>query len=445
MSSLTVSDFLNGDMREYSKYDNDRSIPNIMDGLKITQRKVIKTMLNGRENSNEIKVAQLASYVAAETDYHHGEGSVSGSIVTMALNYPGTNNYQLMVDSGQFGSRINPVSAADRYIFTQLSPNFRKFFKKEDDAIVTPQYSDGMEIEPEFFIPVVPMILLNSVSGIGTGFACDIQPREIEPVVEAIRSLLQGKAPLRIPPAYRGFKGTVESGDSESQWIIRGVARIANTTTIEISELPIGLSLVKLQTHLISMMEAGVIKGYDDNSNKKSGFKITVHCTRDYVARFKKQDQLLKEFKLITKVSENLTVWLPNGKLKNFTNEIELIKEFLKLRLPYLQIRKDDLLNKMSIDIAKKTARMKFIRIFLANSKSMLDMTKQQIIDFCVTEHGMEKAEVETNLQIRIYDITADMIPKLEEELSSLVESENKLRNTTTESIYLSDLKAVLK
>lgn len=442
--NISLSDFVDSELREYANYDNDRSLPHLLDGLKTTQRKIIRTMLNGRENSKEIKVAQLSAFVAAETSYHHGEGSIASSIVTLCLNYAGTNNFPLMKGVGQFKTRMNPVSAASRYIFTQLSPNFRLMFRKEDDKIVESQFSDGMEIEPKFFLPIVPTVLLNSSEGIGNGFASDIQPRSLSDIISAVEAISNGKDPMRITPYYEGFKGTVEIGDNQLQWIIRGVAHIENTTTIKITELPIGMDLAKIQSILIDMQEKGLIKGYDDNSNIKSGFYISVYASKDFVSKFKKQDQLLKEFKLITKISENLTVWLPNGKLKNFSTEIELIKEFLKWRFPYYTARKNYLLQKMEEQISKKDNRMKFIRLAIENMDTMLKMKKKELFEFCMS-HGFTEDQTEANLQIRIYDLTAEMVPILEDEIVQLKDAHAELTATTEKQLLLQDLKELRK
>ena len=160
MKEITINRVFQDQYRPYANYDNERSIPNLIDGLKITQRKVLYTCLLKNIN-NEMKVAQLASSVAFETQYHHGEAGIGGVICNLAQDFVGSNNLNWLEPIGQFGSRLSPIPAAHRYIFTKLSKNFRKYFKKEDDIILEHLYEDDFKIEPKYFIPILPGILLN--------------------------------------------------------------------------------------------------------------------------------------------------------------------------------------------------------------------------------------------------------------------------------------------
>lgn len=105
VDSVPISDFVNKELILFSMADNIRSIPSVADGLKPGQRKVLFACFK-RNLVNEIKVAQLAGYVSEKTAYHHGEQSLTATIVGLAQNFVGSNNVNLLDPRGQFGTRI---------------------------------------------------------------------------------------------------------------------------------------------------------------------------------------------------------------------------------------------------------------------------------------------------------------------------------------------------
>merc|ERR1712125_310469 len=130
----------------------------------------------GRNLRNDMKVAQLVGYVAEHSAYHHGEASMAGAIVAMAQDFVSTNNINLLEPSGQFGTRLQggKDAASARYIYTRLSPLTRLIFSPLDDAVLSYQEEEGQNIEPYWYCPVIPMILVNGAEGIGTGWSTSI-------------------------------------------------------------------------------------------------------------------------------------------------------------------------------------------------------------------------------------------------------------------------------
>ena len=161
-SSVTYEEFINNDLIHFSKYDNDRSIPNLVDGLKISLRKILYSAFK-KKLTNEIKVAQFSGYVSEQSGYHHGEASLNGAIIGLAQNFVGSNNINLLDPKGQFGTRLlgGKDSASERYIFTQLNKLTRLIFPAEDDPILTYLNDDGTQVEPIYYVPIIPMILVN--------------------------------------------------------------------------------------------------------------------------------------------------------------------------------------------------------------------------------------------------------------------------------------------
>jgi DNA topoisomerase II len=209
-TGVKYSDFINREYILFSKYDNERSIPNFIDGFKPSQRKVLFGCFK-RNLKGEIKVAQLTGYVAEHSAYHHGEQSLQGTIVNMAQNFVGSNNINLLTPSGQFGTRRmgGKDSASARYIFTKLEPITRAIFHPDDAELLTYRTDDGVAIEPEFYVPVIPMVLVNGADGIGTGWSstvCNYNPREI---IRNLRRRIAGDKMIPMAPWYDGFVGEV--------------------------------------------------------------------------------------------------------------------------------------------------------------------------------------------------------------------------------------------
>ena len=196
--------------------DNERSIPSIVDGFKPGQRKVMFTCLK-RNDKREVKVAQLAGSVGEMSAYHHGEASLMGTIIGLAQNYVGSNNVNLLQPIGQFGTRLagGKDHASPRYIFTQMSPLARHIFNVHDDHVLKYLTDDNQKIEPEYYVPILPMVLVNGAEGIGTGWMTKIpnyNPREI---VENLMRMLDGREPKEMVPWFKNFRGTIENLDNQ--------------------------------------------------------------------------------------------------------------------------------------------------------------------------------------------------------------------------------------
>lgn len=236
---ITYKDFIDKELILFSNMDNERSIPSMMDGLKPGQRKVIYTCFK-RNDKREVKVAQLAGSVGELSAYHHGEMSLMSTIINLAQSFVGSNNINLLQPLGQFGTRLQggKDAASPRYIFTMLSPLARKLFPILDDPLLNYLYDDNLKIEPEYYIPIIPTVLVNGAEGIGTGWSTKIlnfNPREI---VENIKRMLNGEELLELNPWYKGFQGKITKVDPQ-KYVISGEVYVADEKTIEITELPI--------------------------------------------------------------------------------------------------------------------------------------------------------------------------------------------------------------
>ena len=118
-----------------------------------------------------------------------------GTIVNLAQNHVGSNNINLLQPIGQFGTRINggKDSASPRYIFTMLSSLTRMIFPEKDDPLLAQQLDDGIKIEPEWYCPILPMVLVNGTEGIGTGWSTKVPNYNPKDLVDNIRRMLAGE------------------------------------------------------------------------------------------------------------------------------------------------------------------------------------------------------------------------------------------------------------
>ena len=168
----TVTEYLDQDYGNYAKYVIEhRAIPSVIDGFKPTQRKIIYIAAKvWKGNSDKpLKIFQLGGKVASDANYHHGDASLSSAIIGMAQSFK--NSMPLLEEIGQFGSLRSPEAGAPRYISTKLNSNFKLLYK--DFELLESRYEEGIEIEPDFFLPIIPTVLLNGSSGIAVGFATD--------------------------------------------------------------------------------------------------------------------------------------------------------------------------------------------------------------------------------------------------------------------------------
>jgi DNA topoisomerase-2 len=435
MKEITIDRLFQEQYRPYANYDNERSLPNLIDGLKITQRKVLYTCLL-KNTTSEMKVAQLSSMVAHTTHYHHGEAGIGGVICNLAQDFVGSNNLNWLEPIGQFGSRLSPIPAAHRYIFTKLSNNFRKYFRKEDDIILEHLYEDDYKIEPNFFIPVLPGVLLNSSQGIGTGFASTILSRDPQELSFYIKNKMSGGIQnYTLLPYFSGFKGSVERVE-ENKYKISGCIERVSATQIKITELPVGMYLDDIKKQLNKLIESDFIKDYEDNSTEEN-FDIDVYYQRGILNNLL-DETLLDRLKLTTTVTENLTCWLPTGKLRKFSSVVDIIDYFIEWRLSKYSERISRLLDVLNDDVKSLNERIRFINFYLENVILFKNASKLELISILDENNFDDKL-----LDMKIWNLTGDRIKELEKQVKDLNSKKKELQKTTNVQLYSKELETL--
>ncbi|KAJ8565607.1 hypothetical protein K7X08_008183 [Anisodus acutangulus] len=194
------------------------------------------------------KVSQFSGYISEHSAYHHGEQSLSSTIIGMAQDYVGSNNVNLFNQMVNLALEIclqlqgGKDHASSRYIYTRLSPIARFLFPKDDDTILDYLNEDGKSIEPTWYVPIIPMVLVNGSEGIGTGWSSYVPNYNPRDLVANVRRLLNDELMEPMDPWYKGFKGKIEktaTKEAVATYTVTGIVEEVKETTLRISELPV--------------------------------------------------------------------------------------------------------------------------------------------------------------------------------------------------------------
>lgn len=436
---MRIKTFIRGEWADYADYDNRRSLPHIMDGLKITQRKAMYTAAGLPKNSKEEKVSQFASMAAGATAYHHGEKSMMDTVVKLAQDFPATNNYPFLQKHGQFGTRLSAEASAPRYIHITLHPNWEKFFKKVDQEIVEPQYDDEKLIEPKFYIPVVPTLLLNGADGVGNGFSSYILNYDLPTVVKAIREMVKhGAVKTPMIPNVHGFTGKVSKLDR--QVTFTGTLKVVHSTKIVISELPPGYDNEDYKKLLNKLVDSEFIKDYENNSDEDK-WEFIITCSRTTTAL--SEEVLLEKFGLVRRITENFVAWGMDAKAPvTFDSPEALLTYWYNARLDLYAKSIADQIRKTKAHLVKLYIRISFIKWCLVNDFRKL--TKAEFIERVVTDIKRMTPENAADLvSLPMYRITVDEVDKAEKEIDDSITKLDELEKLTPVFLMENNLKGL--
>lgn len=382
---VTYNEFVNKELILFSNMDNERSIPSLVDGCKPGQRKVMFTCLK-RNLVKEIKVAQLAGSVSEMSAYHHGEASLMATIIGLAQNYVGSNNLNLLQPLGQFGTRLNggKDSASPRYIFTCLSTLTRHVYNANDEALLRYNQDDNVRIEPEWFIPIIPMVLANGAEGIGTGWSTKVPNYDLREIVSNIRLMIDGREPVPMIPSFKNFRGSIEYIDN-TKCVSNGEISILDDNTLEISELPVRVWTQAYKENVLEPMMLGtdkipaVIQDYKEYHTDLT-VRFVIKITPENI-RKAEHFGMHRFFKLQTTFSTNSMVLFDGaGCIRRFETVEEIFKEFFELRMEFYKRRKDFLEGMLAAESLKLNNQARFICEKIDKVISIENMPKRDLI-----------------------------------------------------------------
>lgn len=448
---VPVGDFINKELIQFSNEDNNRSIPSVFDGLKPSQRKVLFGTICKKLNdkSSEIRVAQLAGYISEKTCYHHGEASLNGTIIGMAQNYVGSNNINILYPSGQFGTRVKggKDAASPRYIHTYLAELTKLIFRQEDDPILNYLNDDGVSIEPEFYMPIIPMVLVNGTEGIGTGFSTKIPCFNPLTIIDNIMAMIEDKPIKSMIPWYKNFTGTVmQVSDKPTNFITCGVVNKIDSTHVRISELPIGTWTGDYREFLDKLETKNIIKSYTAN-NTDDIINILVEFDDNKLSDMITKNTLHSTLNLITKKSiTNMHLYDETGKIKKYLSPVEILEDFYNLRIEYYEKRKLYIINKLTKELNLLTWKMKFINDVLNKNIIIERKKKQEIIDRLTELKYPQLANDDKNtsydylILMPLYSLSEEKIKELEDKCNNKQEELSKVRETTCENMWTDEI-----
>lgn len=474
---INYSDFVHKELVHFAKYDVLRAIPSMVDGFKPTQRKIIFCCFK-RGLKSDVKVAQLAGYVSEHSAYHHGESSLQGTIVTMAQDYVGSNNVNLLTPSGQFGTRLQggKDAASARYIYTRLEPVTRMIFHPDDDALLEYQDEEGQSIEPTWYIPVIPMALVNGAEGIGTGWSSSLPNFNPRDIIANLKKFIRKKPMDALVPFYKGFKGSISEYDADAATQGYQATGVVERTDdgFEITELPIRKWTQDYKEFLQGMVEdekGAKLQDFTEH-HTESTVHFAINATKAQAAALEKvEGGLEKSFKLRSGLSTNNMVFFDkDGKIKRYETNLEMLEAWANLRLEYYGKRKTYLVGKLEREKDILSEKARFIRMVIKGEIQIGNRKKAQLIvdlrsknfrPMRETKEGpalvaleVAKAGVDDGddakgfnylLSMPIWSLTKERVEALEKELAEKKQDLDKLVATKIEDIWERDLNAVLK
>ena len=463
---IPYEEFINKELIHFSKYDCDRSIPNLMDGLKISLRKILYSAFKKRL-SNEIKVAQFSGYVSENSCYHHGEESLNKAIVGMAQNFIGSNNINLLFPSGQFGSRIKggQDASSPRYIFTRLEKITRAIFPEQDDNILKYLNDDGTPVEPQFYVPIIPMVLVNGSKGIGTGFSTEIMCYNPKDIIAYLKNKLVSqvqvscKDKVEFFPYYEGFTGEITKiGDTK--FMFKGKYEHVNgeQDKIRVTELPIGYWTEDFKELLNDLQNDKDKDGKKIVPIVKDVYENYTDTTVEFVVTFSKGkvaelealkgdngcnglEKLLKLYS--TSSTTNMNLFNSEDKLRKYDTVEEIIDDYYDIRLEYYEDRKDNLIDILEKQLLILSNKAKYIQELLNGTIDLRKKKKQEIIDLLNSkEYDVidEDEEFKYLVRMPMDSVSEENVEKLLKEHESKEIELNIIKETTIQQMWLSEL-----
>ena len=455
-SSVCYDEFIDNELIHFSTYDCARSIPNMVDGLKTSLRKILFCAFK-RKLTSEIKVAQFSGYVSEHSSYHHGEASLNGAIVNMAQNYVGSNNINLLEPNGQFGTRLHggDDSASERYIFTMLNSLGRAIFPEHDDAILNYLDDDGTLVEPEYYVPIIPFALINGISGIGTGFSCNIPAFHPTDCVEYLKAKLKKQTfDKEFVPYYEGFKGTIRKTE-DHKYLVKGSYEVINDNSIRITELPVGTWTMPYTTFLESLMD-----GVDKNGKKttpliKDFTSLSTEVHVDFTVTFQRGKMmelmgegdtfingLEKALKLYTTIStSNINMFDGQRRLHKYNSIEEIIDRYMEIRYSMYEKRKANLIANLTQKLQKLANKAKYIQQTLSGEVDLRKKNAAQVEEL-MTNHQFDKIDGDFKYLIKMPmdSVTEENVSHIMKELDNATKELDVLTKTTINKMWLYDL-----
>ena len=421
----------------------------MIDGLKPSQRQVLYCCFK-RNLRQEIRVAQLAGYVSENGAYHHGEASLQGTIVNLAQTFVGTNNINLLEPIGQFGTRIQGGKdcAQPRYIHTMLSEITHKIFDKQDTPILKYCDDDGTPVEPVYYLPTIPILLVNGSMGVGTGWSTDIPSFNPVDIVANINRYLKGEAMKDMIPYYKGFKGTITVAVNAIGLVENNIFKSKGIYTIDdnklvITELPIGIWGQTFKEHLDKLSQDKLNIRYYNSYNTDNTVHLEVYLGDKLVCLwYKSRKEFEQKMKLVSTINcTNMVAFNKDGNIKKYSSVLEILEEYIQVRLESYTVRKEHILKTLQKDIGLNKLKTRFITDFIDENIVIIRKRKAEIEEQLNSrEYPLIDDSYDYLLKMPIYTLSLDKIDELNSKVDTLENQHSTLAGKTRETLWTEDI-----
>ena len=438
----TITGFFKKDYCNFSSYDNQRKIASLMDGLKNSGRKIIFSTKNIGV-TRDIKVSTFANMVALDSSYVHGPISLEGVLVNMAQRFTGSNNLSWFSPQSNFGTRLVPKASAGRYIFLREATYLSTLYNKADDLILENQIFEGAKVEPKFYIPIIPVLFVNGNLGTTPGFKQLILPRDPKKIIKYLKERCQNKATddSWVMPYWNGFRGLVKQGATPKQWIIDGVLEIKNTSTVEVTELPINYTRNDYVKVLDDLEDAKVIASYQDLSDTKKDIPLFIIKMERKKLEEHNEESLLKLLKLRTTISETYFAFNEENKIQEFENAVEMMELYVKVREDHYHRRKVAQLKIMKNEKDVLEGKLAFVKLVKSGNIDLVKMT-DDVIKKVLEDNNVVKIDNDYDylLSLSVKAVRNDE-SKFKDQIDAKQKEIDTLANTEIHQIWLEELK----
>jgi DNA topoisomerase-2 len=440
---INIKQYLNDEVVDYASYTTLRQLTSIVDGLKNASRKVINTIT---KTNGEVKVEILSGTVSVDNEYLHGPSNLNDVIVNLAKDYPGTNNIPLLTREGNFGKRFKNEASAARYIYTEKEKVLGLIYKKEDNNILIKQNFEGTDIEPRYYVPIIPMLLVNGSLGMATGFKQVILPRDPKKITKfLIKKLENNDLVYDIPPSFTGLKCDIVENGEHNKWEIIGKYNIKNTSTIEVVEIPPKYDLSKYRKVLDELEDNGDIVSYNDMSNDDK-FLFVIKMNRKTLEGMDNKS-IISLLKLSQKTSELYNSIDRNNRVFMYKNVNEIMNDFYDIRLEYYSLRKEHQIETLKNEINLNISRYMFVDGVIKNLIDIKNSSKEEIINIIKQIDKIEEFEGSYDYLLRmpIYSMSKEKMKELKDKVIKVKDDLIQLINTDIKSTWKQELEELFK
>lgn len=442
--------FLEHELTPFWRYDNERSIPHAVDGLKPAQRKVLWTLLQKHPRVTEptLKVAQLSGKVAEFTGYKHGEESLNDTIVHMAQDHPiSGQNLNLLVPGGNFGSRHGLAASSPRYIYTCLEGIAHAVYPAADLPVLPPQHAEGQEIEPKHLVPVIPMAICNHSAGIGTGYASEVPAHHPATVLAWCRWYNRGEEGPEpaLLPWLEGFGGGAAVPLGDGRWRFEPVLEQVGSRRVRVTDLPVPTDQFQVSAER-RKKDAKLLEQWPhitEINSTDSTVDLTLVFEADVTPALLKR---LRDRGALTVSSNNMRLWRGggDGAPHRFETATEVARQHAAARLEANASRKAHRLGELDGVIQRATDEHRFVERVIERPEFLFRRPRAEVVadlasdGFAAVDGGYDHL-----LRIPFAAATEERLAKLARERAAAETEHTELAALTVHDLWERDLAAL--